>query len=62
MDINYGYLTLAMRLVHGFPERKKEGTDFVGAWNFGPDRENEIFVSGLVKKTPHRLGQAGVPR
>jgi CDP-glucose 4,6-dehydratase len=37
-----GYLVLGQKLLAGEP--------VIGAWNFGPERENEVTVAGLVER------------
>jgi CDP-glucose 4,6-dehydratase len=47
-----GYLVLADRLVQG-------DASAVGAWNFGPNRENEVDVGALAEAIRRRWGEGG---
>jgi len=47
-----GYLMLAQKLYFG-------RTDLVGAWNFGPERENFVTVEKLIKKCHAFFGKGG---
>jgi CDP-glucose 4,6-dehydratase len=54
LELVRGYLVLAGRLLDGDEEA-------VGAWNFGPARENEVEVGVLVEAFQRRWG-AGAPK
>jgi CDP-glucose 4,6-dehydratase len=49
LELCFGYLVLAKRLLNGRPGLGKEPKHFVDAWNFGPDAELEISVGSLVR-------------
>jgi len=48
LELCYGYLVLAARLLNGRSEQGKPPIDFVDAWNFGPDAALEMPVVTLV--------------
>jgi CDP-glucose 4,6-dehydratase len=49
LELCGGYLTLGARLLNGLPERGRPPTDFVGSYNFGPDRSHDVAVGQLVR-------------
>ncbi|SON54425.1 CDP-glucose 4,6-dehydratase [Hartmannibacter diazotrophicus] len=69
LELCAGYLTLGACLLHGRTDRGAAATEFTGAWNFGPERTNEMSVRKLVDvalatwgKTDHpvELGHSSV--
>lgn len=52
LDPLHGYLTLAECLWHG-------GSEFAGAWNFGPDESNVSDVGYLVEQLSRTWGEPG---
>jgi CDP-glucose 4,6-dehydratase len=48
LDLCFGYLLLAARLLDGWPERGMPPAGFRGAWNFGPAADAATPVSELV--------------
>lgn len=49
LDLCAGYLQLGARLLNGVPERSIAASKFVGSYNFGPDRTNEVPVRRLAE-------------
>jgi CDP-glucose 4,6-dehydratase len=49
LELNRGYLMLAQKL-------DTDRDEFVGAWNFGPNKENEITVEQVTRKTAAAWG------
>jgi CDP-glucose 4,6-dehydratase len=61
LELCGGYLTLGARLLNGLPERDQPPTDFVGCYNVGPDRTNEVAVGQLVRVAREVLGTPEYP-
>ena len=61
LELCAGYLTLGTRLLNGWPERQVEASRFMGSFNFGPDRSNEMPVSRLAAVALDAWGKPGHP-
>lgn len=61
LELCGGYLTLGARLLNGRPERGQPPTAFVGSYNFGPDRTNEVAVGQLVSAALEAWGVSEYP-
>jgi CDP-glucose 4,6-dehydratase len=48
LELCAGYLTLGARLLDGCPERSIASSKYIGSYNFGPDRANEVPVRRLA--------------
>jgi CDP-glucose 4,6-dehydratase len=49
LELCAGYLQLGERLLNGDAGRSRAPTKFVGSYNFGPDRTNEVPVRQLAQ-------------
>ncbi len=61
LELCAGYLTLGVRLLNGFPEYKKSPQNFVGSYNFGPERSNEMSVHHLTQAALKTWGNVEHP-
>ncbi|WP_421423113.1 CDP-glucose 4,6-dehydratase [Agrobacterium rosae] len=61
LELCYGYLMLGGRLLTGWSERNLEPQHFVGSFNFGPDRSNEVPVQQLTQAALEAWGAVSHP-
>lgn len=61
LELCAGYLTLGARLLEGRPDSAQQPIAFVGSYNFGPDRSNEVAVSKLVLAALEAWGASEYP-
>ncbi|TDK39144.1 CDP-glucose 4,6-dehydratase [Rhizobium deserti] len=61
LELCCGYLTLGARLLNGSPARSMTARSFIGSYNFGPDRANEMPVRELTKAALQAWGDPSYP-
>jgi CDP-glucose 4,6-dehydratase len=61
LELCAGYLKLGSCLLNGLSSADKNPEDFIGAWNFGPDRANEMSVASLVEVALKSWGNEAHP-
>ncbi len=61
LELCYGYLLLASRLVEGWPACDKQADEFQCGWNFGPETTHEVPVSTLVDLSLSTWGSPEYP-
>ncbi len=61
LELCAGYLTLGARLLQGWSERSRPATDFVGSFNFGPERTHEMSVRELSRMALSAWGEPNHP-
>ncbi|WP_353622828.1 hypothetical protein [Aliirhizobium terrae] len=61
LELCCGYLTLGSRLLNGSTTQAMSPRDFIGSYNFGPDRTNEMPVRELTKAALKAWGNPSYP-
>ena len=61
LELCCGYLSLGAKLLNGTPEIQASPESFIGSYNFGPERTNEMPVRELTRSALQAWGERDYP-